>query len=241
MVVSTGEALLPAARERRGMLPPWALIAAAVLHLLPVLIGLWHWPMASAPRPAVFKVTLVRMPPKPAVVQPPPATAPKPRESGPDQSTEAKQTAKPEPAAPPRARAEPVPESRHAAAVTPKPAIEGMRVLELHLPPRGTGNRNQAGDPYLNALMERIESNRIYPPASAFYGAVQRVVVFSVGVNPSGTVSTITLLAPSGQSLIDEAGRQMIAASAPFPHLPADLPQIRTSILIYIPVFPRSD
>ncbi|MBU6506580.1 MAG: TonB family protein [Alphaproteobacteria bacterium] len=240
MVATSGEAVLPIARERRRMLPPWALIAAALLHLLPVLIWLWHWPMASAPSPPVFKVTLVRAPPKPTVTQPPspPAAAPRPRESGPDQTTEAKKTAKPEPAPPPRVRSATAPATDQAAAAAPKPSTEGMRVLELHLPVRGDAERNRAGDPYLNAIMQRIESNRIYPPASAFYGAPQRTVVYSVGVNPAGTVSTITLLASSGQSLVDEAARQMIAASAPFPHLPADLPQVRTSIVIFIPVYP---
>lgn len=237
MVASTGEAVLPIARERRGWLPPWALVAAALLHVLPVLIWLWHWPMASVAPPPVFKVTLVQAPPKPASV-PPPAATPKPRESGPDQTTEAKKTAKPEPTPPPRARTEPAPDSARAAAATPKPATEGMRVLELHLPMHGDADRNRAGDPYLNTIMQRIEGNRVYPPASAFYGVPERTVVYSVGVNPGGTVSTITLLASSGQNLIDEAARQMIADSAPFPHLPAELPQVRTSIVIYIPVYP---
>jgi TonB family protein len=240
MVVTSGEAVLPIARERRGMLPPWALIAAALLHLLPVVIWLWHWPIASAPPPPVFKVTLVRAPPKSAPMPPPAAATPQPRESGPDQTTEAKKTVKPEPAPPPRARSEPAPSSARAVVAAPKPATEGLKVLELHLPMRGDADRNRAGDPYLNAIMQRIESNRIYPPASAFYGAAERTVVYSVGVNPGGTVSTITLLASSGQSLIDEAARQMIAASAPFPHLPAELPQVRTSIVIFIPVFPSS-
>jgi TonB family protein len=238
MVASTGEAAVPAARGRRGALPPWALIAAAALHLLPVLIWLWHWPTPQVVPPTAFKVTLVRLPPKPAP-KPPPATAPRPRESGTDQTTEAKKTAKPEPSAPPRARSEASKESRHAAAPTPKPAVEGLRVLQLRLPLRGTADRNLAGDPYLNDLMQRIERNRIYPPTSIFYGAVERTVVYSVGVDPGGTISTITLLASSGESQIDEAARQMIAASAPFPHLPADLPQIRTSIVIYIPIYPR--
>ena len=239
MTVTTGDAAMPAARERRGALPPWALVAAAALHVLPVVILLWHWPAAVPPPPKALQVTLVRLPPKPAP-KPPAAAMPKPRESGPDQSTEAKKTEKPMPSPPPRkqAKVKPAPEAQHATVATPKPAVEGMRVLQLHLPARGTADRNRAGDPYLNALMQRIEGHRVYPPASAFNGAAARTVVYSVGVDPGGMVSTITLLASSGQSLIDEAARQMIAASAPFPHLPADLPQIRTSIVIFIPVYP---
>ena len=239
MVVSTGEAFLPATRERRSPLPPWALIAAAAVHLLPVLILLWHWPATAPPPPKAFTVTLVRAPPKPAAKPPPMPAALPPRESGPNQTTEAKKTAKPEPALPPRAQAERTREARHAAVATPKPAIQGLPVLELHLPARGNADRNLAGDPYLNALMQRIERHRIYPPPAAFNGAVERTVVYSVGVDPTGSVSTITLLASSGKNLIDETARQMIAASTPFPHLPADLPQIRTSIIIYIPIYPR--
>ena len=238
MVVTTGEAAVPAARERRGALPPWALVAAAAIHLLPVLILLWHWPAALPQPPKAIEVTLVRSPPKPAT-KPPAAITPRPRESGPDQTTEAKKTDKPEPAPPPRAQVQPARQARHAAVATPKPAVEGLRVLQLRLPARGAADRDRAGDPYLNDLMRRIEGNRVYPPATAFNGAVERTVVYSVGVDPGGTVSTITLLASSGENLIDEAARQMIAASAPFPHLPADLPQIRTSIVIYIPIYPH--
>src|SRR5579883_446117 len=151
MVASSGEAVLPIARERRGWLPPWALIAAALLHMLPVLIWLWHWPAGSVAPPRALQVTLVRAPPKPAPL-PPLAATPKPRESGPDQITEAKKTAKPEPAPPPRARTEPVPDAARAAVATPKPATEGLKVLELHLPTRGDADRNRAGDPYLNAI-----------------------------------------------------------------------------------------
>lgn len=241
MVVSPGEAVLPAARGRRSALPPWTLVAAAAIHLLPVLILLWHWPAVAPSPPKVFTVTLVRPPPKPAAKPPPAPVAPPPRESGPNQTTEAKKTAKPAPNPPPRAQVERTRETRrHAAVATPKPATEGLPVFELHLPDRGNADRNLAGDPYLNELMRRIERNRIYPPPSAFNGAVERTVVYSVGIDPSGRVSTITLLASSGKSLIDETARQMIAASTPFPHLPADLPQIRTSIIIYIPVYPRS-
>ncbi|MDE2230237.1 MAG: TonB family protein [Alphaproteobacteria bacterium] len=238
MVAFTGEAAEPMARGQRGVPRPWALVAAAALHLLPLLVWLWHWPAAPAARPTTFAVTLVQLPPKPKAAPPPPTTA-QPRESGRNQTTEAKKTARAELALP-RTRAEPSQEARHAAVSTPKPEAEGLRVLELRLPPRGgTADRNRAGDPYLNDLMQRIERNRIYPPPSAFYGASERTVVYSVGVDPAGTVSTITLLTSSGQSLIDEAARQMIAASAPFPHLPSDLPQIRTSIVIVIPIYPR--
>ncbi len=237
MVVPNADAAMRTARERRAMPPPWAMIAAALLHLLPALIWLWPAPMTAVRPPPIIKVTLVRPPPKPAVAPPPPATPPV-RESGPDRTTEAKKTAKPEPALPRAARTEPTPDARHAATTSPKPTSQGLRVLELRLPQRGAGEHNRTGDPYLNALMQRIEGNRIYPPASAFYGTAERTVVYSVGVDPSGGVSTITLLASSGQSLIDEAARQMIAASAPFPHLPADLPQIRTSIVIFIPIYP---
>lgn len=238
MVVTTGEAVVPAARERRGMLPPWALLAAAAIHLLPVLIVLWRWPAPPVTPPKTIEVTLVRLPPKPAP-KPAATAAPKRRESGLDQTTEAKKTDKPAPAPPPRAQVQPARPARHAAVTTPKPAVEGLRVLQLRLPERGSADRNLAGDAYLNDLMRRIEGNRVYPPASAFYGVAQRTVVYSVGVDPGGTVSTVTLLASSGENLIDEAARQMIAASAPFPHLPADLPQIRTSIVIVIPIYPR--
>jgi len=84
-----------------------------------------------------------------------------------------------------------------------------------------------------------IERNRVYPPAADFAGPGNRLVIFSVVLEPSGAMNAITLLSTSGTPRLDEAARLMITSSAPFPPLPPDYPQIRTRIVVEIPVYPR--
>jgi TonB family protein len=120
-------------------------------------------------------------------------------------------------------------------------AAPPIRNLMLRLPSKGGGGgtRNLAGDPYLNQLMRRLESNRVYPPAEDFAGALARRVIFDVVIDPSGGIVNITLIGSTGVTRLDEAAREMITNSAPFPRLPRDYPQIRTSIFILVPIFPR--
>lgn len=218
------------------------LVAAALFHFLPVLLWLWYLHAIVRPAPTVFAVTLVREAPKPPA-KPTPAELAKiaPRESGADEKTEAKKTDAPPKAALPRAASMAEKAAKPAPSSEPPPvAIPAPKVLSLRLPDRG-GNaaRDMSGDPYLNRLLTAIEHNRVYPPATEFGEVAQKLVVYSVVVEPTGQISTMTLIVPSGHSRIDEAARQMIAATAPFPRLPADYPQIRTSITIGIPIYPR--
>jgi TonB family protein len=121
-----------------------------------------------------------------------------------------------------------------------RPASPPIRNLVLRLPGPGggTGERDRSGDAYLNRLRDRIERNRIYPSAEYFDGANSRTPVFSVVIEPSGAIVTVTLLASTGVSKLDEAAREIITNSEPFPRVPGDYPQIRTVITMYLPMFP---
>ena len=228
--------------DMRDGLSRWVVAATALFHLLPIILWLWYLHAIVRPATPVFAVTLVREPPKPPA-KPTPAEAAKiaPRESGAEEKTEAKKTDEPPKPALPRAASMAERSAKPAPSAEPPPvAIPAPKVLSLKLPDRG-GNaaRDVSGDPYLNHLLTAIEGNRVYPPAAEFGEAAQKLVVYSVVVEPTGQISTMTLIVPSGHPRIDEAARQMITATAPFPHLPADYPQFRTSITIGIPIYPR--
>jgi TonB family protein len=216
--------------------------------------------------------------PKPKPPKPPEPVALKPRESGPDQKTEAAKSKVPKPALPqalpvhPEAPVKPPPPDILPQPPAPKPtppkvaakevargrgvvvpldrlppalrpqhaAAPPIRNLMLRLPSPGggTGTRNLAGDAYLNRLMAVLARNRIYPPADEFAGALARQAIFGLLIDPSGNVSNIQLLASTGVQRLDEAAREMITNSAPFPRLPRDYPQIPTPLTIFIPVYP---
>jgi TonB family protein len=121
-----------------------------------------------------------------------------------------------------------------------RPAAPPIRNLVLRLPGPGggTGARDRSGDAYLNRLRDRLERNRIYPSPGYFDGASSRTPVFGVVIDPSGAIVTVTLLASTGVSKLDEAAREIITNSEPFPRVPPDYPQIRTVVTVFLPMFP---
>jgi len=203
--------------------------------------------------------------PEPEQAQPPPPPAP--RMSGPDEKTasasdETKTQTLPEPkppsdqpqphqsgtaptkeTAPAKPKTEVKPEGRQATAEpeTKKESAAGPLFHSFHLrgPHGGNAERDLAGDAFLNAIKARVESHRVYPPASEFRGAGEREAVYAILIDPAGNLVALTLVASSGSPVLDEAAGQMIRASAPFPHLPPSYPQIRTLITGAIPIYPR--
>jgi len=205
-------------------------------------------------------------PPPPPVVQPEPPQPITPRMSGPDEKTEAKvedaalTPALPQPKAPPPepaaqqkkptpvhpgnrepASVAPATSAERGAAPAPEPRKEPGLFHTLRLPSQhgGTGERDTAGDAYLNRMKEMVERRRIYPPASAFPGGGERLAVYSILVDPSGELVQITLLDSSGSTVADEAAGNMIRSAAPFPPIPASYPHIRTLITVEMPIYPN--
>ncbi len=224
-------------------------------------------------------------PPKPEPEKPKPPEPPKqeaevkPRESGPDEKTEAAKKDKPEnnlpievpvqteavkqpppPKPPPPVEApKPTPpkalakesaigkgEMKPVEALPPalqpqREAAPPMRNLEIRLPSPGggSGDADLAGDPYLNKMRGLLEQHRVYPPDEAFVGAPSRTAIYSLVIEPTGQLVAVTQLSSTGVPRLDEVGLQMIYGTSPFPPLPPDYPQIRTKIVVYIPVFPR--
>jgi protein TonB len=162
--------------------------------------------------------------------------------SGADDKTEAlKDPDKPVPALPRAAQAKP--DEGKPSPTGTKPLVNepvAPKQLVIRLPARGgAGAHDLAGDPYLNRILQTLEQNRIYPPASEFYGAPERLVIYNVVIEPAGRISTMFLVSSSGSTRIDEAARQMITDSAPFPPLPSDFPQTRTAITMALALRPN--
>lgn len=128
----------------------------------------------------------------------------------------------------------PAPETRKQA--PPAPLFHSIRLPSQH---GGAGERDTAGDPYLNHLLQIVAGNRIYPPASEFPGSAERTVVYAMLVAPDGRLVQITLEDPSGSTIADEAAGNMLRKSAPFPPLPADWPHFPTSIIIEMTMYPN--
>ncbi len=154
---------------RSFWLTPWALAAAALLHLLPAMLWLLaHLEARPSYEVPAIQVTLVREPPPappPAKTEPPKIA---PRESGADEKTQAKKTVKAEPALPqsgsPRdSQARPTP-------AQPRADAPAEKFLAIRLPQKGgNADRDLAGDPYLNRMMQMIERHRIYPAGGGFH------------------------------------------------------------------------
>ncbi len=188
-----------------------------------------------------------------------------PRMSGADEKTEAKQEdtpqqALPQPKSPPpqpapqqKKPAPARPGNREPASTSPsspeqeatlepeikKEAQPAQLFHSIRLPSQhgGTGERDTAGDAYLNRMKDLVERHRIYPPASAFPDGQERLVVLSILIEPSGELVQITTLASSGSSVADQAAGNMIRNSAPFPPVPPSYPHIRTLITVEMPIY----
>jgi TonB family protein len=207
--------------------------------------------------------------PAPPQTAQPTQPAVQPRSSGPDQKTEAKATEEPKPALPQSTpEAQPTDPKEAKETVQPRTADkmpataprltqlgeQAVVAPEVHHEAQsaplvrhihwstargGTGSRDTEGDAYLNRMHDIVESNRIYPPAQYFAGDAERLAVYSMVVDPSGQLVTITLLSSTGSSALDEAAGRMLRASAPFPPFPSSYPQIRTVIVVDLPIYPN--
>ncbi|HKF72352.1 MAG TPA: TonB C-terminal domain-containing protein [Stellaceae bacterium] len=235
-----------------------ALARANVADAIPVTL-VYAPPPPPAPPPQPVVQPQPQLQPQPSIT---------PRMSGEGEKTEAKQEDTPQPAlpqpkSPPPQSAQqqkrPVPArpgSREPATVTAQSPTEREAALEpetrkeaqpaplfhsIRLPSQhgGTGERDTSGDAYLNKMKDVVERHRIYPPASAFLGGEERLVILSILIEPSGELVQVRLQATSGLSLADEAAANMIRNSAPFGPIPASYPHIRTSITVEMPIYPN--
>ncbi len=246
-----------------------ARIAVALALLLHVAIAVWllvDWDKEAAPAPPTIEVTLVTLPPP---APPPPAPEPpqkqlSARQSGPDQETTAAPRAaapapdtetpppvaqpseapKP-PDAPPVANGlEPPPAEKPKppevpAPETPKPKL-ALRAPTVEAPlDRILGDKDETGDPYLNALWSRIERNRKPTTPVGSEGLhLEGITVFKMLLDHDGHLDALEVETSSGSPLLDAEARRMIVAATPFPTPPADYPD-RVPLKVTIHLFPQ--
>lgn len=243
-----------------------AIAAALALHIIAAYLLLFGWRGTPAPEPpAPIEVTLVTLPPPPPPAPPQPQAEPKltARESGPGQQTTAAprapeaspETETPPPATQPSeqqkpAEAAPVPDS-----IEPPPPekpkvpeqshVEAKPKLALRAPEvappldRIVGDKDETGDPYLNALWARIERNRPQTTPVGSEGLhLDGISVFAMLLDHAGHMEDLELVTSSGSPLLDDEARQMIVAATPFPPAPSDYPD-RIPLKIKIHLFPQ--
>lgn len=244
------------------------MIAAALAHAAVIAALLVGWPFVLAPpapeKPPITVALVMEPAPRPAPPQATPTPTPTPTQqpmpelhSGPDQKTTTLAHADTEgPDAAPQPQPKPEPEQKAEAVALPQPkpteqaeptrktkeaardtAPEPAKRVAVNL---ALGDKEQEGDPYLNALNLLIERHRFYPPdAVGSLGLhLAGTAVYRVAVAPSGALEGLALERSSGSPTLDETARSMIEQSAPFPPLPSYYPRGGVVITSTIPVFP---
>lgn len=92
------------------------------------------------------------------------------------------------------------------------------------------------GDPYLNAMWERVEQNLVYPKSAGGRVGVAR---FALTLHRSGRITALSLLTSSGHPDLDRAALDAIRRSAPFRPFPLEIPDNAVSLVASIPVYPK--
>jgi len=116
---------------------------------------------------------------------------------------------------PPEAKPSPEPEPTGAREATAPPHPPLSPKVETASLGKGGGDR------YLNELRDEIKRNYFYPPAARsqhLSGTAQ----YDLLLDRQGRLMHVRLLHSSGADILDEAGREMIERSAPFPPPPPD-------------------
>jgi periplasmic protein TonB len=228
-----------------------AIIAAALAHAVVITAMIVDWPMlfpiTPLERPPI-PVTLVMEPPPPPPPQakptPPPAPPqPQQRElvSGVDQTTtapppsvEKAEDAAPKPASPPplETQAKAAPPEAKPATQPDKARQEKPKLAKREATPkpshgvvnRAPGERETAGDPYLNLPFSLIEAHRSYPPnAVGSLGLpLEGTAVYLIRIRSDGALTNIALERSSGAEILDRTALRMIQQAAPFPPPPKE-------------------
>jgi len=175
----------------------------------------------------------------PAPEPPPPAAAetpapPKPQETA---APEPEQPALEQPAPAPPEKPKPRPAPR----VEPRKDQLASRAPEISRKPDNftQADKDETGDPYLNAVWARIERNREpTTPVGPSGLHLEGISVYEVLLDRAGRMQTIYLVQSAGSPLLDEQARRMIVAATPFPPPPPNYPE-RTAIKVTIRLFPR--
>lgn len=105
------------------------------------------------------------------------------------------------------------------------PKLDLPKAFELPQPSRGFSSASSAsgggGDPYLNALRDKIIAHLDYPPGSEKRQGVAR---YQAIITRGGQLASVRLISSSGHKDLDTVGMSAIRRAAPFRRLPAGVP-----------------
>jgi protein TonB len=104
--------------------------------------------------------------------------------------------------------------------------------------PAAPGERVTSGDPYLNALADKMRRHYSYPDLARPLG-LEGIAVYVVRIDRSGRLLSLNIIRSAGAEMLDEAGAKIIRDTAPFPPPPATLPGDVITIFIDLPITPR--
>lgn len=113
------------------------------------------------------------------------------------------------------------------------PELNLPPAYELPMPTRGmsgiSGGPGGGGDPYLNALRDKIIAHIVYPPGSESRRGVAR---YQAIITRNGQLAHVELVKSSGHRDLDQVGLRAIRTAAPFKRLPGGIPGDRAVIEI---------
>ncbi|WP_170984179.1 TonB family protein [Rhodoligotrophos defluvii] len=113
------------------------------------------------------------------------------------------------------------------------PKLDLPPAFEIPRPARGLSGMSSGpgggGDPYLNALRDKIVARLVYPPGSE---SRRGVAQYQAVITRQGKLVSVQLTRSSGYRDLDQVGLQAIRAAAPFKRLPREIPGDRAIIEI---------
>lgn len=248
--VAPAEVAEPPRAEPEGRRHGLRLVLSVVIHAAVIAAAVIHFPEAEpVEAPEAIAVEIVQLPemePEPESHSEP---EPEPQ-AEPEQQSETMQTARSSGASDnpeleadeaPRAEAEgeptapePVEEASHSTELSPdltgvlasyQEILAAMANQTFEIPTgniESSGPGRGGGNPYLNAMRDRIATRIVYPGAQARGRA--GTPSYRAVITRGGRLARVELVRSAGVDAIDQAGLDAIRASAPFDPLPSYIP-----------------
>ena len=118
------------------------------------------------------------------------------------------------------ARPIPVAATGQSPAPVAAPPSQAGSTTQQNPPPERQPTAQEAGDPYLNLLRDRVNK---YLPAHD-EGSVKQRVIYLVALHRDGSLAFVQILRSSGIERIDMIGEAAIRRASPMPPVPHDFP-----------------
>ncbi|MGD9618250.1 MAG: energy transducer TonB [Alphaproteobacteria bacterium] len=94
------------------------------------------------------------------------------------------------------------------------------------------------GNPYLNAMRDKIMRNRVYPPTAELFG-LNGYASYEIDIDRQGRLLSARVIESTGYEILDRAGLQTIRKSAPFDPVPDEIPGNRIRLTLDLRIGPH--